>query len=254
MLLRRIMLALGAVALIVGVGLLVLWMRESSQQVSARRANLPQQSVLVAARPIPTGTLLRAPDIMWRAMSPAEVPPNGYLRAKSSEGELIGAVVTRSYRQGEAFTSDLLVKPSEPGFLPAVLAPGMRAVSIAVGLAEGTSGLIAPGDRVDVILTQVFQDPSISVTQRSVGETVLRNLRVIAIDQSISPTGKPEQSSVRAAASSQPRVPKTITLEVNSRQAETLMVANQLGKIELALRSLNEPPPGLAGPATDEPT
>ena len=127
----------------------------------------------------------------------------------------------------------------------------MRATSIAVDAAEGGAGLIAPGDRVDVILTQTFTDPNISVTSRSVGETILQNLRVIAIDQTTNLTGNATPGVTRASVIAEPRLPKTVTLEVSVRQAEVLMVAGQLGKLQLTLRSLADAsqPANLAVPA-----
>jgi pilus assembly protein CpaB len=112
----------------------------------------------------------------------------------------------------------------------------MRATSIAVNPAEGGAGLIAAGDRVDVILTQTFTDEKLSRSRRSVGETILTNLRVIAIDQT---TNLPARGGeLRPAVTLEPRLPKTVTLEVTAHQAEMLMVAGELGKLELTLRSL----------------
>jgi pilus assembly protein CpaB len=112
----------------------------------------------------------------------------------------------------------------------------MRATSIAVDAAEGGAGLIAAGDRVDVILTQTFTDAKLSISQRSVGETILTNLRVIAVDQT---TNLPARvGELRPAVTLEPRLPKTVTLEVSAHQAEMLMVGGQLGRLQLTLRSL----------------
>ena len=75
--------------------------------------------------------------------------------------------------------SDVL-RPTDGGFLAAVLAPNHRAVSVAVDAVSGTAGLIWPGDRVDLILTQTNDEAGVPLGRRTFGETVLRDLRVIA--------------------------------------------------------------------------
>lgn len=226
MIFRRILLGLGAVALLTGIALSVVWLKAPASTAAAEKA-VPPQFVLTAARTLREGTLLRADDIRWTQMAPAAIPPASYIRGQATDTEVLGAATRREFHPGDALVADQLIKPSEPGFLPAVLAPGMRATSIAVDVAEGGAGLIAPGDRVDVILTQTFTDTGLSVSQRSVGETILPNLRVIAIDQ-----------AMNAPRPGEAHLPKTVTLEVSVHQAEVLMVAGQLGKLQLTLRSL----------------
>ncbi len=250
MIFRRFLLGVGALALMAGVVLALLWWKSPSATVAEKAAS-PPQSLLVAAHALPAGTLLRADDLRWVQVSVSDVPPGAFLRNQAGDTEPLGAATRRSFRAGEPLVSDQLIKPTEAGFLPAVLAPGMRATSIAVDAAEGGAGLIAPGDRVDVILTQTFTDTNISVTARSVGETILQNLRVIAIDQTTDLSGSTVPGATRTGAIGEPRLPKTVTLEVSVRQAEVLMVAGQLGKLQLTLRSLADAsqPDDLAVPA-----
>ena len=77
----------------------------------------------------------------------------------------MGAMVKRNLGAGEAIRSDDLMRPSDHGFMAAVLSPGMRAVTINVDAASGSSGLIWPGDRVDLILTQMNNDPEAPARQ-----------------------------------------------------------------------------------------
>jgi pilus assembly protein CpaB len=232
---RRALLGLGGLALVTGLVLSVLWLRVPAAAVREMPAVAPQ-SVLTAARALPAGTLLRADDLRWVQLATADIPPGSVVRGPATETEVLGAATRRDFRSGEALVFDQLIKPNDPGFLPAVLAPGMRATSIAVNPAEGGAGLIAAGDRVDVILTQTFTDAKLSMSQRSVGETILTNLRVIAIDQT---TNLPARGAeIRPTVTLEPRLPKTVTLEVSAHQAEMLMVAGQLGRLQLTLRSL----------------
>jgi pilus assembly protein CpaB len=235
---RRFLLGLGAFALVASAALVVMLMREPAPPV-AKTSATPPRSVLVAARDLAPGSLLRADDLQWRDLPAREVPPGAFVRGGEGDVDLLGAAARRGFHAGEVLVSDQFIRPTERGFLPAVLGSGMRAVSIPVDAAGGGAGLITPGDRVDVILTQVFNDQGINAARRSVGETILRDLRVIATDQTTSLASAGKGADTRAlAASTEPRLPKTVTLEVGVRQAEVLMVAARLGQVQLTLRSL----------------
>jgi len=247
MIFRRFLLGLGALAFIAGIALSLVWIRTPAPTI-AEKAAPPPQVVLAASHALPAGTLLRADDLRWVEMPALDIPPGTFSRGPAGVSEVLGAATRRGFKVGEVLIADQLIKPTDPGFLPAVLAPGMRATSMAVDPAEGGAGLIAPGDRVDVILTQTFTDPNISVTSRSVGETILQNLRVIAIDQTTNLAGK-----AGSALPGESRLPKTVTLEVSVRQAEVLLVAGQLGKLQLTLRSLADAAQS-ANPAVPDPT
>ena len=108
---------------------------------------------------------------------------------------------------------------------------GTRAISIGVDAITGNGGLIWPGDRVDVILTQELTDKDASVARRIVGETVLSDVRVVAVDQSIA------QGAVATGDNATGRVAHTVTLEVTQQQAERTAVADRLGKVTLAIRA-----------------
>ena len=87
--------------------------------------------------------------------------------------------------------------------------------------------MMFPGDHVDVMLTQTFKNDDAPLTRRSVSETVVDNLRVLAID-----TGTKPGAGAKAIS---------VTLEVLPQQAEKVNVAQELGKLSLTLRSLDEP-------------
>ena len=116
----------------------------------------------------------------------------------------------------------------------------MRAVSIAVDAVTGVSGLIWPGDHVDVLLTQHMNVAGAPLAESVFSETVLRNVRVIAIDQKIvqGATG----NAATAAASAGAQVYRTVTLEVSPPQAEKIAVAERLGALSLAMRPASEEP------------
>lgn len=241
MLLRNILLATGAFAFVLGIALLIAWLRQPSSPSETAQAPI-QSQVLVAAHTIPTGTLLRPEDMVWKAVAPAEVGPDMLSHNLVNAADFVGAVARRDFRAGDPLLRSALVQPSDRGFLAAVLMPGYRAVSIAVDAPQSSSGLLMPGDHVDVILAQSFSDTTTTPARKSVGETVLHDIRVIAVDQAMSALARSNPSQQRFVGS-ESRIPKTVTLEVSERDAEMLFVATQLGKIELSVRALGTAEP-----------
>jgi pilus assembly protein CpaB len=235
MMLRNILLGLGVLALLAGTALAVMWLREpSAEQVTEQQA-VVRQGILVAARPISTGALLAATDMRWKEVSVDDVVVDNIVRGRVSELDFVGAVARRGFQVGDPLVEAELVKPTQGGFLAAVLAPSMRAVAITVGPAESVAGLVAPGDRVDVILTQNFGAANTMSARKSVGETVLHDIRVIAVDQALAGAIQSKQIDTRPL-NSDARIPRTVTLEVTERQAERLLVAADIGKLELSMR------------------
>jgi pilus assembly protein CpaB len=262
MILRNILLGLGVLAMISGLALAVIWLREPAPQQTEQaqeQPTAPRPSILVANRSITTGMLLTASDMRWKELAANQlVPANAMVRGQIVESDFVGAVSRRGFSAGEALAESDLVKPNQGGFLAAVLAPAMRAVAVTVGAAESVAGLVAPGDHVDVILTQNFNDNLVSPPRKSVGETVLHDVRVIAVDQALSGAIQAKQQPAPPTVGAEGRIPRTVTLEVTEQQAEKLLVALNLGKIELSMRPFTPPgtelPPLPEGAATPTPT
>ena len=191
----------------------------------------PDAWVLVAERTLPAGRLLTAADLRWQAWPDGDVPASYFVQSEDQDAPLqpglTGAVVRRGISAGEPLTRGRIVKPGERGFLAAVLRSGYRATAIPVDAAAGIAGLVFPGDRIDVILSHTVLEPGDERTiERRVSETVLTNVRVLALDQNVD-----DQAA-------DPKVAKTATLEVTPKQAEILTVARALGRLSLSLRSL----------------
>lgn len=234
---RKFLLFLGVAFVIAGMWLAVLWInRITTPAVQTARQEQAGPALLTALHALPSGTLLREGDFAWKEIAPGQMRPGALMRGTTSETEFLGAITRRDFAEGEPLIGSELVKPSDRRFLAAVLRAGQRAVSISVDAPQTASGLVLPGDYVDVILTQNFGDNLANIAHRSSGETVLRNVRVVAIDQSLGAPAKPPGAAVTPAT--EQRVPKTITLEVNEQQAKRLFVATQLGKLQLAVRPL----------------
>lgn len=195
---------------------------------------------LVAARPIPAGSLLRAEDLGVREVPTGEAGQGVLRDTPETRAELAGALVRRYLEPGERIMIDDVLRPRDRGFLAAVLRPNMRAITVGVDAVTGTAGLIWPGDRVDLLLTQSLDERVAQLSRRVVGETVLNDVRVIAVDQQLT------QGAAGTNASPEGRVARTVTLEVTPEQAERVAVAAQLGRLSLTIRAMDGEGEGVA--------
>jgi pilus assembly protein CpaB len=186
-------------------------------------------AVLVAGRPLRAGSLLKPEEITAREFPQDSLPDGTSPDSMPNRHALVGAMVRRAVAAGEPLMAGDIMRPGDHGFLAAVLAPGMRAVTIGVDAVSGTAGLIWPGDRVDVIMTQQIEDPSLPLGRRISAETVQRNARVIAIDQQLVQGALPGSAEGNSA--------RTVTLEVTGDQALQVQVAARIGKLSLSVRS-----------------
>ena len=189
------------------------------------------QVVLAAAVPLRAGTLLKPDDLL--AQTVTTMAEGAQLDTPGNRAGLTGAMLRRSLAAGEALLAPDVMRPGDHGFLAAVLGPDMRAATVGVDNVSGSAGLIWPGDHVDLILTQTLEDPSLPPARRIAGETVLADVRVIAIDQLLARGVAP---TAEAAG-----IGRTVTLEVTSAQAERVAVATRIGRLSLAVRSADSP-------------
>lgn len=237
---RRLILPLFALVLAAGSTVAVRsWLegaRASSVAAPAPPAPPPTKAVLVAAANLATGSFLRAESLRWQEWPDVPLADSYLVRGAAREEDLVGAVVRRPIAAGEPLALANLVKPGERGFLAAVLEPGMRAVSVPVDEASSNAGLIFPGDRVDLIVTHSLDLGDGSGGTRRVSETVLADVRVIAMGRSL-------KSESEAADELVPgREARTATLETTPAGAERVALAAELGKLSLSLRSLAADP------------
>lgn len=180
--------------------------------------------VLVANAALPAGAIIRAEDLRWQAW-PAEAPLDGYLTESNTQmAKVAGAVVRTGLSPGEPLSPDRIAFVGDRSFLAAVLRPGYRAVTVSVSAATGVAGFVLPGDHVDLVLSRTLETGG--AAKRVVAETVLRDVRVVGVDQK-SYDGKKDVV-----------VPQTATLEVTPKGAEVIAVVSEMGKLSLSLRSL----------------
>ena len=182
--------------------------------------------VLVAKGDVPVGTLLRAEDLRWQEW-PRDSVNDAYVQQDSAKLEdFVGAVVRSRLTSGEPLTAARVVHAGDHSSMAAVLTPGTRAVTVNVTASTGMAGLIAPGDHVDLLLTMTVHSDDKDAPTRHMSETVLTDLKVLAMDQRVTDDAKDAG------------VPKTATLEVTPKQAELVAVTSELGLLSLSLRSL----------------
>ena len=230
--LRRIIVLLIALVAAGGTAMYARSWIEGQQTVQAVAAPTPKEEiheVLIADGNLPAGTFVKPQHLRWQRWPTDDVPATYVLKGVRSDEEMIGAVVRKRIATGEPITDGAVVKPGERGFLAAVLEPGMRAVSVPLTPTSSNSGLIFPGDRVDLILTQSLIESESEGSIRRVSETVLSDIRIIAM-------GVETGDDPRAGAANEKA--KTATLEVTPRQAEEVALLTELGKLSLSLRSL----------------
>ncbi|WP_269714708.1 Flp pilus assembly protein CpaB [Caulobacter sp. NIBR2454] len=214
----------------------------------------PMTQVLVSTRELPIGTRLVAGDVTWRswpadALNPAFITdgaapapvekPSDAKKVAEAAGQMLGgggaaqalegAVVRESIAAGEPILAGKIVRGGEGGFMAAVLRPGMRAVAVPISVQNGAGGFILPGDRVDVLQSREVEPAGLSLGSapkaQFTADTVLANIRVLAIDQ-----------SPAAAKGANTLIGAVATLEVSPPEAEALMRAKAQGDVVLALR------------------
>ncbi len=194
----------------------------------------PGVEVLVVRDAVQIAGVLSSGNLRWQ-MWPEEGVNARYITRKARPDAIdkfTGAAARQPLFVGEPLTEEKLVLKRDGSFLAATLAEGGRAVTVKVDEASGVSGLILPGDRVDVLLTHEVASREddgkggVVMGKRYVSEVIARDLRVVAIDQEI-------RHDDKAA----PKVGKTVTLAVDAVQAEAISLGRVMGSISLSLRS-----------------
>ena len=192
----------------------------------------PMQDVLVAAADLGQGQALTKENMRWQSWPESALNPAYISRSARPDAllTLAGSIVRSRMITGEPIRDEKLV-PLNAGFLSAMLPSGKRAVAVRISAENTAGGFILPNDRVDVLQT-VAQQAQSEVQKQHVSRTILRNVPVLAIDQSVDESSKDEKGKAKAVF-----VGKTATLELDPLQAEILTAAEATGTLSLALRS-----------------
>ena len=230
---KKVALLIGAlvIAVITAVMAKNMFTGAGSDQASAAPVVPLGPKVMVARKALPVGTIIDAESLSFQAW-PKELLQNAYYLEGSADAnmaKLLGTVVRNPITAGQPLTHGTLVGPQDRGFLAAALGAGMRAVTVPVSQTSGVAGFIFPGDRVDMVLTQDVvgggDGPPLKVS-----ETIVRNLRVLATDQRIDSKDEEGKTQVKTFA--------TVTFEATPQISEKIAVAQSMGTLSLALRSI----------------
>src|SRR3954453_3214465 len=187
--------------------------------------------ILVAKTDIALGHGVSAQDMQWQIWPVQAASPSFIRRSEKPDAivTLTGAIARGPFVAGEAMREGKLIKANGSGYMAAVLDKGMRAISTEISPETGAGGFILPNDHVDVILSRRERDADKTAAgaDSHSSETIMTNIRVLAIDQTL---GEKDGQKVV--------IGKTATLELTPRQAEQLALSRQLGTMSLSLRSL----------------
>lgn len=186
--------------------------------------------VLVAKKDLSRGEVIASGDVGWQTWPTAAA--NGNFIRKTARPDAINqfasAIVRVPVAAGQPIYDPMVVFAKGSGFLAAILPKGMRAVAMDIAADSAAGGFILPEDHVDILLTR--HDKAVEKatgTEKIVSDTILRNVRVLAVDQAVE-----EKSGQKVV------VGRTATIELTPPQAEELALARQQGTLSLTLRSL----------------
>lgn len=192
-----------------------------AKSLEANKKQVATQTIVVAKKPLRFGTELTASalkEIPW----PGNALPSGAFSKISDVLQGGRRIVLAAIEPNEPVLALKITGPGQRATLSALVGPGMRAVTIRVNDVEGVGGFVMPGDRVDVVLTRQMDKGSAS------SQVILQNARVLAVDQS---------ADERAAKAT---VAKSVTLEVNTEEAQKVWLASSVGNLSLLLRKAGE--------------
>ncbi|MCJ2034609.1 Flp pilus assembly protein CpaB [Methylobacterium sp. J-068] len=191
---------------------------------------VPVTDVLVAAAELPMGQNIQAPDLRWQPWPNDALTPGYITRTTSPKGmeEIAGSIARSGFLAGEPIRPQKLAR-SDGGFMAAILPSGMRAVAITIDTRGSSTagGFILPNDHVDIIRTYRDEEASRASSDVQVSETLLQDVRVLAIGQIVQ-----EKNGNNVVTG------ETATLALTPAQAELVTLAQKAGQLSLSLRSL----------------
>jgi pilus assembly protein CpaB len=203
---------------------------QPATQVTTEVVQEARTQILVARQAIGVGQRLSPASMEWVDWPEGAVRPE-YVTVAALPGaitEMTGAVVRVEFFPGEPIREQKLALPGQ-GYLAAVLDSGTRAVSVSVAAESASGGFIVPNDHVDVVLTR-------SVSAGQIADTILHNVRVLAINARLAGTGT-EAEAVEGEPQAEVFSDMAIaTLELDPTEAEVIINAATLGRLALVLR------------------
>jgi pilus assembly protein CpaB len=195
-------------------------MRARNLQTNQTQKPVETQTIVVASKPLRFGAELNNSSLREIAWPGDAVPAGAFTKISDlmSNGRRL---VLTAIEVNEPILSSKITGPGQRATLSAVIADGMRAVTIRVNDVDGVAGFVLPGDRVDVALTR-------QADKNNTNDVVLQNVKVLAIDQ------------IADERTDKPAIARAVTLEVNAVDAQKVALAATVGNLSLMLRRAGE--------------
>lgn len=207
--------ALTMITLSVVMGVIAAYMAGNLITNANQEEEVEMASVVAADLAIPFGTKVERRHLKTLEMPAEYVPPGSF----TSYDDVMDRVTMQPIVAGEILMQGRFVDYDDGSTLAAMVEKGMRAVTVRVDDVIGVAGFLLPGNRVDVVASRRESG------QRASSETILRAIRVLAVDQTA------------ATEKNEPVIVRAVTLEVNPEQAEVLVKSMEEGSIQLTLRN-----------------
>lgn len=202
----------------------------------------PTGNVYIASQFIPIGTVLTQ-DMLMTQPWPSNLVSDTFVTDAQPIDLLVGKIARTSFQNGEPISLTKLAGAGEGSFLAGALPKGMRAVTINTDETLGVAGFVFPGDRVDILMTHPvpkLDAATRDVTTEQVTETLLSNVPVLAVDQIANAQEASADQQNNGGAASTIHVARTATLMVNPIDGEKLRLAEKIGQLSMALRSVED--------------
>ncbi|MBZ9817696.1 Flp pilus assembly protein CpaB [Mesorhizobium sp. CA15] len=216
-----IMIVLAGIFGVLAVVLINIWLA-GQRNAMAQSNGVQASTVVVAAMPLKFGDALSTDNLREIAWPAGAVPAGAFKTIKEAMAGNGSRQALQSISANEPILAAKITGPGQRATLSAVLAEGMKAVSIRVNDVLGVAGFVFPGDRVDVLLTRNVRGDD--GADRSFVDVLLQSVKVLAVDQ------------VADESKDAPQVVKAVTVEVSTKDAQKLTLAAGAGQLSLALR------------------
>jgi pilus assembly protein CpaB len=203
------------------------------EKLRIEEREVSEVEVLTVLRDFAIGETIKAEDLQWAPWPKANLVEGYYVQTTvpASIETLTGAVVKAALYKGEPLLPQKVVIKGDQGLLASIMDPEMRAVSVEISAESASGGFILPNDRVDLILTyDQAADDARAIPERTIATTIVKNVRVLAIDQNFATNAEGETA----------RLGSTATLEVSPQEAELLAMSMRRGEVSLSLRPLDQ--------------
>ena len=197
-------------------------------------------SVYVATQAIPIGSTITQ-EMLTLQPWPENLVIAEFIRGETGGTQVVGMVARAPFQPHEPIIKSKLANPNDPNFLAGDLPKGMRVITILTNEIEGIAGFVFPGDHVDILLTHDVdkwvsdgasgQSRASHKEKEPVTETLLTNVKVLAVDQRSSNAGAVDREGKLL-------IPRSVSLMVSQADAQRLRLGQKVGTLTMALRAL----------------